>query len=290
MIMYRRLVQLALLIAAVNCGGSDGPSSPVGTSTGPTTPTTPTTPVTPTTPALPINAAAFNARTIVDGGITWPYQVFVPAGFDKTKKYEVIVVIHSSGERGTDNQLQANAGLAKVIKNGKMSTWPAVTVFPQVGIFADYASMRTAVMSMMPKLLDSVLGEFSGDPNRIVLTGFSMGALLGYDVSYGEPTRYASFMPISGGICAWCITGDRNQDPVPIITDYAIKLKSLTIVDYNGTADANSNITALRQQKAIFDANGAHMTLNELLNQPHGIWDGLYASASVQNWLLSQHK
>src|SRR5207302_8382824 len=84
--------------------------------------------------ALPVLAkkteTGFLDRTVSAGGITYRYQVFVPANFDPHKKWPVVLFLHGAGERGDNGLLQTEVGLGHAIRN-RAADLPFGVVMPQ---------------------------------------------------------------------------------------------------------------------------------------------------------------
>lgn len=99
--------------------------------------------------------------------------VYLPAGYDKTKAYPLVVYSHGMGEAGTDiNKLYTN-GLPKVLKGGYRPSFDFIMVAPQ-----------RASYSVDPKWLVGILEEshkrWRLDSSRIYLTGVSAGGWSAY--------------------------------------------------------------------------------------------------------------
>ena len=191
----RRLAVTLVLGGIVACGGDGGSSGCVPTASascnggggGGTT--------------------GFVTKSLTDGGTTYGYQVFIPANYNTTSgPIPVIVFMHGSVEKGSDNQAQTNVGLGPVVK-ANASSFPAIVVFPQgpaiEGTVGNEIFDRITVSA-----LDRTLAEYSkADPKRVYLTGISYGGIRGYEVAYRNPTKFAAWVPISASICAPCISG-----------------------------------------------------------------------------------
>src|SRR5689334_20364604 len=70
--------------------------------------------------ALPLFLAAFSptaaqdhllfeARTYKSAAVTLPYRVFIPKGYTPTRKYPLVLGLHSGTLRGSDNMLQVDS-------------------------------------------------------------------------------------------------------------------------------------------------------------------------------------
>ena len=62
---------------------------------------------------------------------TLPYRILFPVNFDRTKAYPVVLFLHGSGERGSDNEKQLIHGSDLFLHPGNREQYPAIVVFPQ---------------------------------------------------------------------------------------------------------------------------------------------------------------
>jgi len=273
---YRSLISL-LVLAVAGCSAA---SDVTGTSTPPVT-------ITPPPPGGPtVVKGAFNVRSTVDGGITYPYQVFVPAGYDATKKWPVILFMHGSGEKGSDNQAQIKVGLGPVVQ-AQAATFPAIVVFPQSP--ADEAG-RVVFVRIATAALDATMTEFNADPARVYLTGLSYGGIHAFEVLYKNPTRFAAFVPISANICAFCIFGS----PIPSMSQAAQsvvqKVPTLPVWQFQGSVDPNVPVADARTISTVFKSVDSGYQYTEYAGQGHAIWDQVYATPALFTWLYAQHR
>lgn len=72
----------------------------------------------------------FLNHTVTVDGVSHRYQVYVPAEYSRARRWPVILLLHGSGERGTDGLLQTAVGLGEGIRR-HAGRWPAIVVFPQ---------------------------------------------------------------------------------------------------------------------------------------------------------------
>jgi predicted peptidase len=78
------------------------------------------------------------------------------------------------------------------------SRFPVVIVFPQAqpGFRWLYPEMQRLALAE----LDATVSEFHGDPSRIYLTGFSMGATGAYRIAAKRPDRFAAMLVVAGQV------------------------------------------------------------------------------------------
>ena len=129
----------------------------------------------------------FHLRTVKTDQGDRKYTVYVPEGYDGTKAFPVVLFLHGAGERGDDGITPAQVGLGPAILN-RPGGIPAIVVFPQARRTwsADSADSHAAL-----KALDEVLGAYKTEPNRVILTGLSMGGHGSWDIAtaHARPVR-----------------------------------------------------------------------------------------------------
>jgi predicted esterase len=199
---------------------------------------------------------------------TYPYLVALPDGYDAEagKPWPLILFLHGSGERG-DSLADVNAnGLPKLIAQGRK--FPAIVVSPQC---PDNNWWQTPDLS---QLLDDVCAKYRVDPDRIYVTGLSMGGFGAWALALAEPDRFAAIAPICGG-----------GDPLD-----AARLKNLPIWAFHGGKDDTvPNQLSIAMVKAVRAAGGhAHLTI--FPNDGHDSWDDAYNTEALYTWLLAQKR
>lgn len=155
----------------------------------------------------------FKAFEYKDEFITLPYRLYTP-NFDKSKKYPLVVFLHGAGERGKDNEKQITANKGAVIwatpevqlKN------PCFVLAPQCPengwwgrcskneLIFEANSLLYTVMLLINKIKD----EYPIDPNRIYITGLSMGGFGTLTLLSEFPEKFAAGVVVCGG-------GDLNK-------------------------------------------------------------------------------
>ncbi len=75
--------------------------------------------------------SAFSKQIFVSGRDTLNYRILYPENYKPTGKYPLIIFLHGSGERGTDNQKQLTRGGPFFLKDSIRKINPAIVIFPQ---------------------------------------------------------------------------------------------------------------------------------------------------------------
>jgi poly(3-hydroxybutyrate) depolymerase len=90
-----------------------------------------------------------------------------------------------------------------------------VTVFPN-GIDKGWDISGDRDINYIKALIDKMVEKYKIDPNRVYLSGFSMGGMFTYHAMNKIADKIAAFAPISG-YPMWGTTANANVRPIPII-------------------------------------------------------------------------
>ena len=151
--------------------------------------------------------------------------------------------------------------------------------------------------------LERTMSEFNGDPARLYLTGFSMGATGAYRIAYRWPTRFAAIAAIAGRV----ETGnaqtysdrdreaDRKANPFVTATDpfaaLAAEIQHIPIRLFHGDADETVPVEQSRRLFPALKAAGANVQYLEYPGATHvGGAQKAYAEAELITWLLAQRR
>jgi predicted peptidase len=236
----------------------------------------------------------FQAKTFSSTGIQLPYRILYPKNFDTAKQYPLVLFLHGSGERGSDNQKQLTHGAKLFAADSVMESYPAIVVFPQCPADSYWAnideqnqpdgsrtfdfparSKPTPAMSAVMQLLDSLVRLSYIDRNRIYVGGLSMGGMGTFELLARKPKQFAAAFPICGG------GNPKNAKR------YA---QRVNIWVFHGAAD---NVVPLyhsqRMVDAIKQAKG-DVRFTVYPGVGHNSWDNAFAEPELLPWLFSNRK
>lgn len=125
---------------------------------------------------------------------TTSYFIYVPKSYDPAKRNGVILVGHGGNSAMSRDYARrtAQSYLSHWTKESERHGWVVAAPLTERG-WGWYGD------SIIFSLLSKLTREFNIDPNRVYLTGHSMGGHLTWRSSFGYPDRWAAVSPMSGG-------------------------------------------------------------------------------------------
>lgn len=233
----------------------------------------------------------FLDRSVTTGGRAYRYQVYVPAAYAATSdRWPAILFLHGAGERGSDGLLQTQVGLGTAIRRAP-ARYPAIVVFPQVPTDSVWVGVPA---DMAIAALDQTMAEFRIDPDRVYLTGLSMGGNGTWNLAYRYPDRFAAIAPICGFVSPHPrLPNTRGIVPADSgnpFTALARRLARLPTWIVHGEVDQVVPVAESRQAAEAMRAAGGDVRYTELIGVDHNSWDATYASAQFKDWLFAQRR
>jgi predicted esterase len=131
-------------------------------------------------------------RSKVDNTLQ-PYRIFVPAGYDRAKAHPVIIALHGMGgdENSYFDGYENGAFKVEAEKRGYIVACPKGR---------QPASMyRGPAEQDVMDVLAEVRRVYNVDPDRIYLTGHSMGGFGTWAIAMHHPEVFAALAPVAGG-------------------------------------------------------------------------------------------
>ncbi|MBZ0288568.1 MAG: prolyl oligopeptidase family serine peptidase, partial [Anaerolineae bacterium] len=151
------------------------------------------------------------------------YLLYLPKDYGNSeagaKLWPLILFLHGMGERGNGGEELERVkkhGIARIVD--EQPDFPFIAVSPQCPSTSWWAFETEALKA----LLDSILAKYAVDPDRVYLTGLSMGGYGAWALGIQHPDVFAAVAPICGGgepekVCAlknvpvWAFHGDADM-------------------------------------------------------------------------------
>jgi len=233
------------------------------------------------------SSSRFSSEKYVNGKDTLNYRLLYPDS-DPLRRYPLVIFLHGSGERGSDNEAQLKWGVANFATDQNMMRHPALVIAPQCPEKMSWSnfsrSQTSSEMRLQPtpsKPLELVIGlihqlmkTMPVDSNRIYITGLSMGGYGTYDAIERYPGLFAAAVPVCGG-------GDPSK---------VVSIVHLPIWIFHGSEDPAVNPSYSLDMLEALTKAGAHPGFTQYPEVGHFSWLGAYSDALMIEWLFRQHK
>jgi len=197
------------------------------------------------------------------------YLLYAPDAVEIQEKWPLIIYLHGLSARGDDLSLLETYGLPQVMAEGYKA--PAFVAAPQLpdGLF--WAQR----LELLSDWLDDVLARYPIDPDRVTLTGVSLG---GYGVWYWggwQPKRFAGLMPLCGG-------GN-------YLSAQAIQRENLPLWAISGDIDPVVPLSEMTRLMTIVTHSKARQTIHEGADHDDDrVHTSPYKDSEIWDWLLAQ--
>jgi len=188
-------------------------------------------------------------QSITVGEVERSYLLHVPENLNTEEDVPLLIVLHSLGataasfEITTKFSVKADAeGFIAVYPQGIDNSWNG-------GFCCDPAvSQGIDDIGFIDALIDTLIEELPVDANRIFLTGFSNGAILGYSLAARLSEKIAGFAAV-GGLLA--DTVDMPTNPVAIMHIHALDDQAVNINGQWGFPSVYELLNAWRETDNI---------------------------------------
>jgi len=206
---------------------------------------------------------------------------------DTTRRYPLVVFLHGSGERGTDNEAQLKWGVMNFASDYNMKTHPAFVIAPQCPPNLTWANITAGKnnevilqpaaskpMQVLMELIGDVIRRFRVDTTRIYITGLSMGGHGTFDALQRYPHFFAAAVPV-------CARGDISK---------TASIAHIPLWIFGGADDPNVNPNLLYDMVNALRKAGAHPGFTQYPDVGHFSWIAAYSDPMMIEWLFNQHK
>lgn len=178
--------------------------------------------------------------------------------------FPLLFFMHGAGETGIDLDLLERATLPRFITEGL--ELPFVTVCPQCREMWD--------VRLLAPLLDEVIERLNVDPDRVYLTGSSMGGI--------------------GTLMLANVAWDRVAAIAPVCPSFTLvdpqRFRQLPVWIFHGAMDS---VTPIEEtDRMIFQLRdaGCDVKFTEYPDLDHDVWTPAYHNPELWQWMLSHRK
>lgn len=193
----------------------------------------------------------------------YPYEVFEPSGGGGGAR-PLLLFLHGAGGLITEDDPVPGFAAGR-------DDFPFIVVRPRTEQGWD--------PERLANLLDEIEVAYHVDPDRVYVTGLSMGAYGAWRLAEAEPDRLAALVLVAGG-----------GDPAS-----ACRLAHVPLWAFHNAADP---VVAVSESHAVVDAvqacgGEARLTVYEEVppgRWAHNAWQAAYTDPALYAWLLEHHR
>ena len=237
------------------------------------------------------NDVDFLSREVRMGEKTYGYRVYAPKDRQPGQKLPVMLYLHGSGSRGTDNRSQVE-GFNKFIKENPQN-FNFIIVFPQgsAETFWDPAMLEQAT-----RALDQTVKEFDGDEKRLYVSGWSLGAVGAWHAPILFPGKFAAVVPIAGRVLPIDVELANSSQQILALANsekpyeaFAGKLTDVPIWVFHGDNDTSVPVNESREMtKAFKKVGNPNFRYTEFEGMGHYSVEAALTAPDLFEWLSQQ--
>jgi predicted esterase len=212
---------------------------------------------------------------------TLAYRLFAPPERQTGALYPLVLHLHGLEGVGDDNLRQFNRpGFMVFVSPENQSKHPCFLVAPQISTrdfsaaSGQYPYTWAAIRQKVTGLLTNLMTEFPIDPDRLYLTGASLGGIGAWSLTTAYPDLFAAAVPIAG-------LGD---------TASMRRIAHLPVWAFHGARDntvaANYSRTLVTELRRV----GAAPIYTEYALASHLMFASAFATPGLVDWVLAQRR
>lgn len=240
-------------------------------------------------------AGLYEKKEFIHNGDTLRYRIMYPENYSAARKYPLVLFLHGSGERGSDNEAQLVHGARLFSDSANRKKYPAIVIFPQCprndfwsrisrdpnkkdslnGVSFPVDQPAGKALSLTMQLLDQFVNEKIADKKRIYVGGLSMGGMGVFEILWRKPKFFAAAIPICGG-------GNPEKSKV-----YG---KKLPVWIFHGDNDQSVRVSHSRLMFQELKKVKAKVRYTEYPGVGHNSWENAFAEPGLLPWLFAQKK
>lgn len=206
-------------------------------------------------------------HTVIRKNVEMRYLLWLPEPAQKPPAgWPLVIFLHGSGERGDD--------LEQVKANGPSKHAAAGRAFPFVLVAPQLPERRRWDSDALDALRAELVARLAVDPERVLMTGLSLGGQGTWDYAVDYPNRLAAIAPVCG-------VGTPKR---------AAAIAKLPIWAFHGALD---DVVPIAGDQAMVDAvraAGGQVRFTVYPNVGHDAWDPAYDDPALYEWLLAQRR
>lgn len=207
--------------------------------------------------------------------VALPYLLYVPEDYDENQQYPFILFMHGVGETGPRLDFLKDQVIAKLIEDGE--DYPFIIASPHL----NYNQFWDQETKMVASFIAQLQSEFPIDPDRIYITGLSLGGSGAWHFALSYPEVPAAVVSMAGFY-------HYGSDVVP---NNICNVASIPFWVFHGGQDETA---PLAWEQSLVDALiecGAEVQFTVYPDADHSqTFERGFADPALDAWLLEHHR
>ncbi len=228
----------------------------------------------------------FELRTFTASSAdTVQYRLMIPANYDSSKSYPLVMFLHGGQQRGKLRWTAATLRGARFCGDEeRQAKHPCFVLVAHAPISENWGSVfeggpSPTLLNFM-EALDALETEFNIDKRREYITGLSGGGKGTWIAFLSHPGRFAAAIPLCARQALDPTTADLSRN--------AGMVGDLPIWMWHGEKDPSNEVENSRLMFQALKKVGANVKYTEVPNAPHNCWDAAYSTDELHDWLFEQ--
>ena len=199
------------------------------------------------------------------------YILYYPSNVNIAEKNPLIVFLHGSNGSGTNINQMFGSKMVFVnnMKNGKFKD--AIYLAPQC--VCNTSIIWDNCLDNVKSLIDEIVVQYNVNPQKIAITGHSLGGIAVYDMIARYPRFFSSAVVLAGY--------KRTDTKVANLIYTPIR-------HYHGTLDTNVRYSLGQNTVYSIKSAGGNATFIPLEDEEHDIQNVVYNDTDAIRWMINQ--
>jgi len=227
-----------------------------------------------------------------------PYRLFIPTNQQPGTLYPLVLYLHSAGSPGDDNVSQFYEAPSVLLSPEKQARHPCFLIAPQLSralVQQDPTFPWWNIRERVIGLLTNLMARYPIDPDRLYVTGASLGGIGTWSFADTYPDLFAAAVPMAG-----LLPSEYYGAP----SEYVKAITRLPIWVFHGAKDLTIPVNAIyidpafpgwatkASRGAVADLRrcGGFPIYTEYAWASHELGAGLYEPPGLVDWLMAQRR